>query len=96
MTGGNWGGMEFCVYCWVLFGGEDDPSRHVPHPSISAGINYTHGPVVHAETGTEYDHVGASEPGTPLAHPDCRKKWKATTRPDEEISLTAFSTGDHE
>jgi hypothetical protein len=79
-------GFECCCYCWEVFGGE---GRGV-NPGIGGGINYTYGPVVHAETAREYEYIGASPAGTPLAHPDCYKEWAETTN-DTDATLSEFT-----
>jgi hypothetical protein len=72
---------------------QDDAARTDPDlPGISMGLNYTEGDYCHAETGHEYETVMDSEPGTPLAHPECYKQYKAATRPDDEQTLTEFET----
>lgn len=84
------GGFECCVYCWRVFGADelgDTPNQ----PGIGMGINYTEGDYCNAETGHEYETVMDSEAGTPLAHPECYKEWKAATRPDDEADLTEWS-----
>lgn len=78
-------GLDCCVFCWRVFG---DDTATVP-PRIGPGVNYTFGPVVHAETGDEYDHVGATDGGDPLAHPACYKRWAATVNETDQ-SLAAF------
>lgn len=78
-------GLECCAYCWQRFG--DD---HLgPRTHVGWNVNLTHGPVVHATDGHEYDHVGASTPGTALAHPDCYKEWIGRVD-DENVKLTEY------
>lgn len=85
-------GYDACSYCWVPFGARESTgelSRHVPHPGFGSGINYTHGPVVHAVTGETYEYVGASEGGTPLAHPDCYRAYAEQVN-DTDRTLAEF------
>lgn len=79
-------GFDCCVFCWQAFGGE---GRGV-NPGIGGGVNYTHGPVVQALTGEEFEAVCDSKAGTPLAHPECRKEWAEAIR-DSDSSLWKFA-----
>lgn len=82
--------LDQCVVCGVTFGEGPDGARRA-----SAGTNYTYGPVRNADTGAEYEYVGESPPGTPLAHPDCFKEVDAERKAEANHSITEFA-GDSE
>lgn len=80
-----WRGRMCCSYCWQVFG---DEGGGLP-PGIGMGVNALYGEVWHAVTGDEYECVADSAPGTPLAHPDCYKRWAESVN-DTDATLWDF------
>ena len=74
-------GYDICVRCGEPFGGE----------TATLELNHTYGPVIHADTGTEYDIVMDSPPGRPLAHPECYKELEAERNAEKNHGLGEFA-----
>ena len=74
-------GMEQCVRCGEIFGGE----------RASMEVNHTSGPVVNADTGAEYEVVIESPAGDPLMHIECYEEHEAERRAAENASLEEFA-----
>jgi hypothetical protein len=86
-------GFERCVWCGIVFGaeGRDDDIRGEDHgPGIDGGLNYTYGPVMDKH-GTEHEHVGASEPGSYLMHPDCYREYHAEKAAERNHAIDDYA-----
>lgn len=78
-------GLEQCVRCGVTFGDED-----VDGP-ITTELNLSHGPVVAVESGTEFEAVVDTEPGSRCVHTSCWDEILADRRREENESLARWT-----
>lgn len=85
-------GFERCVRCGIVFGAEcrtDDIRGEEHPPGIGGGVNQTYGPVCDP-SGTSYESVCESEPGTYLMHVDCYVDWVMEIESDETKSFDDY------
>lgn len=78
-------GLEQCVRCGTTFGMEDSDRP------IGSELNLTYGPVVAASTGSEFETVVATEPGTECVHLWCWEEMETERRRGENHPLDQWA-----